>query len=240
LERQKISNLKSRIQSREPLLVEELRKSFRTPAGARLEVLRGVSFTIEAGEMLAVMGASGAGKSTLLYLVGGLEAADGGLVRLGDFVVTDARGTSLARYRNTEVGFVFQFHHLLPDLTALENVALPLSISRVAATECRRRAIAALERVGLGERATHPVNHLSGGEQQRVALARALIKEPHLILADEPTGNLDETTGDRIGTALHSYCRDTHAIVIIATHNPHLAAFCDRTLLLAEGRITKR
>jgi lipoprotein-releasing system ATP-binding protein len=239
-ETQKISNRNSQIQNQEQLVVEELRKSFSTPAGARLEVLRGVSFTAEAGEMLAVMGASGAGKSTLLHLLGGLEAADDGRIRLGDFAVTDATGARLARYRNGEVGFVFQFHHLLPDLTAVENVSLPLLIARGSAVESRRRAIEALESVRLNERAKYPVGHLSGGEQQRVALARALIKRPRLVFADEPTGNLDETTGDEIGSLLHSYCRHTQAIVIVATHNAHLASLCDRTLLLDDGRIAER
>ena len=220
--------------------MDELRKSFRTPAGAPLEVLRGVSFTVEAGAMVAIIGASGAGKSTLLHLLGGLEAADDGLIRLGDFAVTDAHGTRLARYRNDEVGFVFQFHHLLPDLTALENVALPLAISRASVRESKRRAMAALESVCLGERATHPVGHLSGGEQQRVALARALIKTPRLILADEPTGNLDATTGDEIGALLRSFCHNTRAIVIIATHNARLATCCDRTLFLEDGRIAEK
>jgi lipoprotein-releasing system ATP-binding protein len=203
-------------------------------------VLREVSFNIEAGEMTAIMGASGAGKSTLLHLLGGLEAADDGRIRLNDFEVTLAQGAGLARYRNEDVGFVFQSHHLLPDLTAAENVALPLTISRVAWSESRLRAVEALEAVGLNERATHPVGHLSGGEQQRVALARALIKRPRLVLADEPTGNLDAATGDVIGALLGSYCRASPAIVIIATHNVRLAEVCDRALLLDDGRIMEK
>ena len=219
------------------LKVSDLRKSFRSPSGVRLEVLRGVSFAASAGEMLAVMGASGAGKSTLLHLLGGLEAADAGQIKLDDFEATRARTLELAKYRNEEVGFVFQFHHLLPDLTAAENVALPLLISRAARSESLRQAIAALRRVGLIERAEHPVNHLSGGEQQRVALARALIKRPRLILADEPTGNLDAPTGDEIGQLLNSYCREQNAIAIIATHNARLAGVCDRTLILKDGKV---
>jgi lipoprotein-releasing system ATP-binding protein len=203
-------------------------------------VLREVSFNIEAGEMTAIMGASGAGKSTLLHLLGGLEAADDGRIRLNDFEVTLAQGAGLARYRNEDVGFVFQSHHLLPDLSAAENVALPLTISRVAWSESRLRAVEALEAVGLNERASHPVGHLSGGEQQRVALARALIKRPRLVLADEPTGNLDAATGDEIGALLGSYCRASPAIVIIATHNVRLAEVCDRALLLDDGRIMEK
>jgi lipoprotein-releasing system ATP-binding protein len=217
--------------------VDEVRKSFRSPTGAKLEVLRGVSFSAGQGEMLAIRGASGAGKSTLLHTLGGLEAADAGLISLDDFEVTRARGHELARYRNDAVGFVFQFHHLLPDLTAAENVALPLLISRARRRDSLLRATAALEKVGLIERTAHPVAHLSGGEQQRVALARALIKRPRLILADEPTGNLDAPMGDEIGQLIQSYCREHQTIAIVATHNAHLAEMCDRTLVLENGRV---
>jgi lipoprotein-releasing system ATP-binding protein len=203
-------------------------------------VLRGVSFTVEAGEMVAIMGASGVGKSTLLHIVGGLEVADDGLARFDNFEITSAKGARLARFRNEAVGFVFQFHHLLPDLTAVENVALPLSISRAPWHESRQRAVEALESIGLSERASHRIEHLSGGEQQRVALARALIKRPRLVLADEPTGNLDEAMADENGALLHSYCRTQQAIVIIATHNARLASICDRTLFLEWGRITTK
>jgi lipoprotein-releasing system ATP-binding protein len=203
-------------------------------------VLRGVSFNVEAGELVAVMGASGAGKSTLLHLLGGLEAADDGVIRLGDFEVTRTKGARLAPYRNQEVGFVFQFHHLLPDLTAAENISLPLLISRTPRHKSGLRAIEALEIVGLSERAAHPVGHLSGGERQRVALARALIKSPRLVLADEPTGNLDEAAGDEIGALLGSYCRTNRTIVVVATHNARLASICDRTLVLEDGRITEK
>ena len=219
------------------LIVSDLKKSFRTPAGAELEVLRGVSFSAGRGEMLAITGASGAGKSTLLHTLGGLEAADGGLIRLDDLEITESPAARLARYRNEAVGFVFQFHHLLPDLTALENVSLPLLISRVSWRESLQQAVAALEGVGLGERAAHPVAHLSGGEQQRVALARALIKRPRLVLADEPTGNLDAPMGDEIGQLLKAYCREHQALAVIATHNARLAEMCDRTLVLEEGRV---
>jgi lipoprotein-releasing system ATP-binding protein len=222
------------------LTVNDLRKSFRTPAGAKLEVLRGVSFSVSAGEMLAIRGASGAGKSTLLHLLGGLEAADGGLITLGDIEISRENGARLASYRNEEVGFIFQFHHLLPDLTAVENVALPLLITRAPWRESLRRATAALESVRLRARAAYPVGHLSGGEQQRVALARALIKRPRLVLADEPTGNLDVTTGDELSAMLAAYCREMRAIVIVATHNERLAEMCDRTLILEDGKIAEK
>jgi lipoprotein-releasing system ATP-binding protein len=202
-----------------------------------LEVLRGVSLTAAPGELLAIMGASGAGKSTLLHTLGGLEAADDGVIRLAGFEITGARSSDLARYRNQEVGFVFQFHHLLPDLTGLENVSLPLLISRAARRESTERANQALESVGLTERVHHPVNQLSGGEQQRVALARALVKRPRLILADEPTGNLDAATGDEIGQLLKSYCREQNALAVIATHNARLSGICDRTLILEGGKV---
>jgi lipoprotein-releasing system ATP-binding protein len=222
------------------LTVNDLRKSFRTPQGAQLEVLRGVSFSAEGGEMLAIRGASGAGKSTLLHTLGGIEAADAGLIRLNDFEITRAPASRLARFRNQTVGFVFQFHHLLPDLTAAENVALPLSISRASWRESLRRATSTLESVGLKERAAHPVGHLSGGEQQRVALARAVVKRPRLVLADEPTGNLDATMGDEIGRLLLSYCRAERAVVIVATHNARLADACDRALFLEDGRVAEK
>jgi lipoprotein-releasing system ATP-binding protein len=234
----KIARPESNIAESASLFVRELRKSFRTPAGARLEVLRGVSFTVEAGRMVAITGASGAGKSTLLHVVGGLEAADSGELKLGDFDIAGARENSrLVRFRNAEVGFVFQSHHLLPDLTAVENVALPLFIGRAARHESLERAREALGRVGLAERASHGTRQLSGGEQQRVALARAIVKRPRLLLADEPTGNLDAEAGDRMGALLASYCRERGAVLLIATHNQRLAQGCDRTLLLEAGRL---
>jgi len=219
------------------LKVSDLRKSFPTPAGARVEVLRAVSFEVAEGEAVAVVGASGAGKSTLLHLVGGLEAADGGEVRVGGFDVARARGARLASFRAGEIGFVFQFHHLLQDLSAVENVALALFINRTPRRESLRRAMAALERIGLAERASHAVGQLSGGEQQRVAVARALINQPRLVLADEPTGNLDALTGDEIGAMLLGFARERKASIVIATHNEKLARRCDRTLILKEGKL---
>ena len=184
------------------------------------------------------MGSSGAGKSTLLHLLGGLEAADHGTIVAGSFAVDRARSAALARFRNEQVGFVFQFHHLLPDLTAAENISLPLRISRMNHREARRRAVQALADVRLDRRvADSVVGHLSGGEQQRVAVCRALITRPALVLADEPTGNLDTTTGDAIARSLVSYARDRPALVIIATHNHALAEICDRTLVLSNGRL---
>jgi lipoprotein-releasing system ATP-binding protein len=233
-----IQNPKSKIQNR--LVVSELNKAFRTPAGARLEVLRGASFEVEAGEMAAITGASGSGKSTLLHILGGLEAADAGCVKFGEFSLMNADDAKLARFRECDLGLVFQSHHLLPDLTAAENVALPLLINRQARNESLRRALISLETVGLTERATHSVGQLSGGEQQRVAVARALVHGPRLVLADEPTGNLDAANTDEIGAILAEYCRTQQATVVVATHNERLARACDRVLVLQDGRLSER
>jgi lipoprotein-releasing system ATP-binding protein len=222
------------------LEVRELRKSYASPTGAALEVLRSVSFTLAAGEMLAVVGASGAGKSTLLHLLGGLDTADGGSARLGETELTRAEGAELARVRNEQIGFVFQFHHLLPDLSALENVALPLLVARRKPREARRAASEMLEAVGLCERASHRPGELSGGEQQRAAIARALVHAPRLVLADEPTGNLDARTGASIAELLRTLARTRRAAVIVATHNEQLARACDRTLLLKDGRLEEQ
>ena len=187
--------------------------------------------------MVAVVGASGAGKSTLLQVVGGLDAADGGSVRVDGFEVISARGAALAAWRNREVGFVFQSHRLLGELTALENAALPLLVARRGRCEALAAARAQLEAVGLAGRASHRPGELSGGEQQRVAIARALVTRPGLVLADEPTGNLDAQTGEGVGALLLSLCRQRGACVVVATHNERLARLCDRTLLLRDGRL---
>ena len=220
--------------------MEGLRKAFRTPAGAVLEVLRDVSLTLQPGEMVCVLGPSGAGKSTLLHLVGGLDAADGGEIMLGEFDITRARGAALASFRNARVGFVFQFHHLLPDLTAAENVSMPLLINRIPQREALARALEMLERVGLGAYSSQRISLLSGGEQQRVAIARACITRPSLILADEPTGNLDASAGDQVGELLASFCRDEGSAVLLATHNERLARLCDRRLFLSDGRLQEQ
>jgi lipoprotein-releasing system ATP-binding protein len=222
------------------LEVSELRKAYASPGGGALEVLRGVSFALGAGETLAVMGASGAGKSTLLHLLGGLDMADGGQARLGEIELTRAGGAELARVRNEQIGFVFQFHHLLPDLTALENVALPLLVARRKPRAARAAAGAMLEAVGLGARASHRPGELSGGEQQRAAIARALVHEPRLVLCDEPTGNLDARAGAEVAALLSTLARTRGAAVIVATHNEQLAAACDRTLFLKDGLLVKQ
>src|SRR5258705_1004682 len=204
---------------------------------ARLAVLRQLSLSVEKGEMVAIVGASGVGKSTLLHVLGGLDAIDAGLVRIGDADLAAMRPDDLTKFRNKHVGFVFQFHHLLPEFTALENAGMPLRIARRPADERDGRARAILERVGLAERLPHKPGMLSGGEQQRVAIARALVMEPALLLADEPTGDLDEHTAETLHELLREMHRERGLTSIIATHNPRLAAACDRVLRLEEGRL---
>lgn len=219
------------------LRVTDLRKGFLSPAGESIEVLRGISFAAEPGQSVAIMGASGAGKSTLLHLLGGLETPDHGSIALGRFEIDCAQPPDLARFRSEHVGFVFQFHYLLADLSAAENVALPLLIARTGRGEAMQRAVQTLDELGLGGRCMHPVSHLSGGEQQRVAACRALITQPSLVLADEPTGNLDASFADELGALLLSYSRRRRAIVIVATHNERLAQLCDRILIISNGRV---
>jgi lipoprotein-releasing system ATP-binding protein len=219
------------------LEVIDLRKSFIAPDGSKLEVLRSISFSARAGESVAIVGASGAGKSTLLHLLGGLEAPDHGSIELDQFAIDRARPADLAKFRRQNVGFVFQFHYLLADLNAAENIALPLLIGRQGRNAAMRQAATLLTDVGLETRGDHPVSHLSGGEQQKVAACRALVKQPAIVLADEPTGNLDAKAADDIGQLLVSYTRSRQAIVILATHNERLAKLCDQVLEIDEGRI---
>ena len=213
-----------------------LNKSY-TVGSQQIHVLRDLDLEVAAGEMLAVVGASGVGKSTLLHLVGGLDRSDSGAIRIADTDLTAIPDASLVEFRNRTVGFVFQFHHLLPEFDAAENVEMPMRIARLPRTEASRRAADLLTRVGLGERLRHRPGMLSGGEQQRVAVARALVMKPALLLADEPTGDLDENTAD----SLHDLLREMHAehglTSIIATHNPRLAAACDRVLRMEQGRL---
>jgi lipoprotein-releasing system ATP-binding protein len=188
--------------------------------------------------MVAIVGASGVGKSTLLHVLGGLDRADQGTVVIGGTDLTTLPDAEVVAFRNRRVGFVFQFHHLLPEFSAVENAEMPMRIARMPIAQARPRAEELLRRVGLGERLVHRPGMLSGGEQQRVAVARALVMRPSVLLADEPTGDLDETTAD----SLHALLREMHQAYgltsIIATHNPRLAAACDRVLRLQEGRLT--
>ena len=208
-----------------------------TVATNRLHVIRDLDLDVAKGEMVAIVGASGAGKSTLLHLLGGLDRPDAGEVRVGDVDVGRISDAELVAFRNRHVGFVFQFHHLLPEFSAIENAEMPLRIARARTADARPRAERLLSRVGLGARLDHRPGMLSGGEQQRVAVARALVMQPSLLLADEPTGDLDETTAD----SLHQLLREMHAefglTAIIATHNPRLAQQCDRVLRLESGSL---
>ena len=216
--------------------VRALTKSF-TVGDRQLLVLRGLDLAVDAGEMVAIVGASGVGKSTLLQLVGGLDRVDGGSIRIGDTDMTAADDDTRVAFRNRQVGFVFQFHHLLPEFTAVENVAMPLRIARVARQEAHPRAEALLGEVGLGDRVSHRPGMLSGGEQQRVAVARALVMQPALLLADEPTGDLDEHTARELQVLLRRMHTAHGLTSLIATHNLQFAESCDRVLRLEEGRL---
>ena len=218
--------------------VTDLSKSY--PVGTqRLQVLRDLDLIVAQGEMVAVVGASGVGKSTLLHLLGGLDRPDAGTIRIGDIDLRRLTDAELVAYRNRHIGFVFQFHHLLPEFDALENAEMPLRIARIPLADARARASTLLSRVGIGERLTHRPATLSGGEQQRVAVARALVTRPTVLLADEPTGNLDEATADTLHALLREMHREHNLSSIIATHNLRLATACDRVLTLEGGRLRR-
>ncbi len=202
-----------------------------------LHVLRGVTLQVHRGELVALRGASGAGKSTLLHLLGGLDKPNSGQIRFEGRDLASLSARALAEFRNLKVGFVFQAYHLLPELDALENVALPARLARVPAAEAERRARNLLERVGLGHRLEHKPFELSGGEQQRVAIARALVNAPELVLADEPTGNLDSHAGEEIIQLLCELRAERGVTLIIATHNPDIAARAPRIVELVDGQI---
>jgi lipoprotein-releasing system ATP-binding protein len=218
------------------IAARDLAKAYPTPAGP-LPVLTGLDLDVAAGEMVAVVGASGVGKSTLLHVLGTLDRPDGGSLRIAGEDVLSLSERRRCEFRNRTLGFVFQFHHLLPEFSAVENVAMPLLIGRRPAAEARRRALALLEEVGLRERADHRPGALSGGEQQRVAVARALAASPRVLLADEPTGDLDRATGQKLAETLRALVRARSLTVMIVTHNEELARGCDRVLALRGGRL---
>jgi len=218
------------------LRAESLEKSYPQPGG-ELRVLKGIDLTVEAGARTAVVGPSGAGKSTLLHILGGLDRPTGGRVWFRDEDLFARPDPELARFRNQNVGFVFQFHHLLPEFTALENVAFPARIGGVPRKEAEARAGWLLEQMGLTDRIHHRPGELSGGEQQRVAIARALVTEPQVLLADEPTGNLDYRTGEAVHELLLEWNRRTGVALVVVTHNPELARRMDRVVTLVDGRI---
>jgi lipoprotein-releasing system ATP-binding protein len=220
------------------IMAQDVTKSFARD-GERVEVLKGVSLTVAAGELAAIVGPSGVGKSTLLHLLGGLERPTSGAIRYGDMDLAVLSDLALAGFRNRRVGFVFQFHHLLPEFSALENVMMPLLIRRCSAAEARAQSTALLGRVGLAARLRHRPGELSGGEQQRVAIARALIGEPAVLLADEPTGNLDSKTGDEVFELMRELNRERHLTCVFITHNEALARRTDRVLRMLDGRMVE-
>ncbi|MSR35529.1 MAG: ABC transporter ATP-binding protein [Gemmatimonadetes bacterium] len=215
----------------------DLRKSYIGGDGSELHVLEGVDLRVEPGEAIAIIGASGAGKSTLLHLLGALDRPSSGEVVVGGRPASGLGEEELAQVRNRHLGFVFQFHHLLREFTALENVAVPALISGAELPEAQERAHAVLAAVGMEHRASHQPWQLSGGEQQRVAVARALVNEPLVLLADEPSGNLDHHTSGRLHDLLFQLRADRELAMVLVTHNLELAARADRILLLEDGRL---
>lgn len=216
--------------------VRELRKSFPRRGGA-LEILKGIDLDVERGEMLGVVGVSGAGKTTLLQIIGTLERPTSGSVSYGDTDVSGMPEEALAAFRNRTVGFVFQFHHLLPEFDALENVVLPCRIAGMDLQEARRRAERLLDEAGLSDRRTHRIGELSGGEQQRVAICRALVMEPAILLADEPTGNLDKETANGVFERMLDLNRRRGLTLMMVTHNEELAGRLHRVIKIDDGRI---
>ena len=220
----------------EVLVVRGLRRSF-VQAGITIEVLRGVDLAVGAGEIVALLGPSGSGKSTLLQAVGLLEGGFRGSIRIAGQEAAELDDGERTRVRRDTLGFVYQFHHLLPDFSAAENVIIPQLVRGADAAQARERAESLLGALGLAERLTHRPSKLSGGEQQRVAVARALANRPALVLADEPTGNLDEATADIVFAEFLSLVRGEGSAALVATHNERIAAKMDRVLRLHEGRI---
>ena len=214
----------------------DIHREFRTAEGA-LQVLKGVTLNVKRGQMVAVTGASGVGKSTLLHILGGLDRPDRGEVRIGWQSFSEMTEDDLARFRNKGVGFVFQFHYLLDDFTALENVAIPMVLSGKKHHQAFRQGELLLEQVGLTDRKTHRPHELSGGEQQRVAVARALANDPGIVLADEPSGNVDTVTGRKLHDLLFRLSSERSTSFVIATHNRELAESCDEEYQLVNGKI---
>ena len=220
------------------VVVRNLSKQF-LHGGRTLSVLRGVDFELHPGEIASVVGASGAGKSTLLHVLGTIDLPSSGTILFDGADVTKLGAAALADFRNRQIGFVFQFHHLLPEFTALENVMMPGLILRLPRAECVARARGMLSRLGLADRLTHRPGELSGGEQQRVALARALLLHPRLLLADEPTGNLDTENSERVFRLLSELVKRENKALLLATHNPQIARASDYVHEMKDGVIVR-
>lgn len=218
---------------------QSLTKSYTGGDGASIIVLDHVDMAVERGEMVAIIGASGAGKSTLLHLLGALDRPTAGIVRIAGRDLAGLDDDAISALRNRTVGFVFQFHHLLREFTAIENVMMPLRIGGMEETQARRRAMGLLERVGLGGRMTHRPSAMSGGEQQRTAVARALAADPAVLLADEPSGNLDHMNSELLHDLFAELARELEIAMVIVTHNRALAARADRILHLEDARLVQ-
>jgi lipoprotein-releasing system ATP-binding protein len=218
------------------LEVRDLHKSYGS-GGSRVDVLKGIDLNVAPGETIALVGASGAGKSTLMHVMGTIDTPTSGVVKFDGEEVFKMGGAALAAFRNLSIGFVFQFHHLLPEFSALENAMMPMLIGGMKRAEAEPVAAQLLKDVGLAHRMTHKPGELSGGEQQRVAIARALVRSPKLLLADEPTGNLDMKTSDEVHELLMEIHRKRGLTLIIVTHNEKLAAKMARTIRMADGKI---
>jgi lipoprotein-releasing system ATP-binding protein len=222
----------------EVLSCSHLAKSY-TDANSTLHVLRDIDLTIRQGEQVAIMGASGSGKSTLLHLLGGLDTPTGGQIRIDGTPIERLNAVQLGRLRNRALGFIYQFHHLLPEFTALENVAMPLLVRGVSSAQAADEAARILDRVGLSGRLTHKPGELSGGERQRAAVARALVTRPVCVLADEPTGNLDRKNADQVYDLMLELNREFSTSYLVVTHDPQIAERMDRIMVLDDGSIAE-
>lgn len=202
-----------------------------------LSVVNGINLSVQRGEFVTIVGKSGAGKSTLLHILGTLDNADSGTLRIAGTDVQKFKGNALADFRNKNIGFIFQFHHLLPEFTALENVMMPAQIAKIPESQARKRAMELLDLLSLAERATHKPNQMSGGEQQRVAVARAIMNAPAVIFADEPSGNLDSALSNELHNYLFKLRKELNQTFVIVTHNQELANMSDRRLTMRDGQI---